>query len=513
MPKMHKLNALSACTQYRVLLSLVNLSSAKKFEYENFVITKPDKTTSVQLSVENVTESSCDVSWTTNAKGCLLSFEVIVKNKRNKIVQNITDVRGTSQPLKDLTSGDFTVQVTGFDDKGSRVPSNIANFTVMSNELDDNDYEDDLDVFVNVTKVDAQSAELSWNCTYYDMRDLNYHLLIHDSQGKSVVDKNISNDHSILVRSLKPCNRYTASVTVFSQTTSLDFTTKPLKPGNVTNFDFQSNATHSVLSWRHPVEHPDCVTSYTIDYKGSADDSISSSWIVSKNTTTLVVDKLPYIKMITFHVYANWSTSDANNTSNLTKSFEHFDSDEFAVENFREFRRSPTEVQILWSFNSTFRRIFKHFRVQLRNETITTSSPFINFEVDACEGKNYAVIITCISNAGSAGRDVTYQTQLNDSHVQLSAIDGPDISVAQTDETITIEWTPQPRERSCIAHYEVDYLNNVSIYERPRLEIHNFSPCATYQVGITPVSKRGERGVEKVFEFDASVRGELGVTF
>ncbi|KAG5684087.1 hypothetical protein PVAND_013336 [Polypedilum vanderplanki] len=529
------LNGLIACTEYTVFLKILNKQSKKEFEYENVVRTKPDNVeTKINLSVKNVTENSVDLDWSTNSKGCLLSYGIIVKNKQDEIVKNITDVKGNPHTLTNLTlPGNFTVLVIGFDDKGSKISSNVANFRIIGDEIEESttkyehatthqsevknsttirneiesDYDENLEISLYVVNVDTKSVELKWNCSYDDMKDLVYHLMIHDSQRKLIFDKNISNDNSIIIKDvLEPCNLYNASVSVYDHTKSIEFTTKEMQPGNVTNFNFQSNETHSKISWMRPTENGDCVTNYKITCKGSFDNSISFTRIFTNKSTSYVFNKLPYSTEITFHVYANWSTLDSNQTSVLIKSFEHFDKNKFVVENVREFRLSVTEVHILWSFNSVYMTIFKEFQISVGNQQFNTTNHYINFEIDACVGKNYTVIIKCISMEGTAGKNVIYQTQLDDNDVQLSAINDRDIKVKQTDEKIIIEWKPNVKEKSCIGHYEVEYLNNVTIYEQPRMEIHKFISCVTYQIGITPVTKKGRAGKEKVFEFDTNVK-------
>lgn len=499
-----KMSGLQACTKYKVIITVKNLASNEIFDYENFVMTKPDKTSKIKLTKDNVSNSSVDLAWTTNTKGCLLNYDVTVTNDKKEVVSKIENIQSTSLTLNDLLPAhEYSVQVTGRDDKNSKLPSNDVNFKTNSSEMDMNS----VDILLQVTKVYAHSAELMWNMSHA-MANINYHLIVADDDGKIICNKNLT-ETSFVVKNLKACKWYNATIVALTKSSSAKFYTPFEKPSEVTKINYTWNDKKSIISWNKPEINADCVTEYKVKcQKARGNDSIPTFWTVTKNETTLVVDRLEYAKKIFINVYANWNTSQ--NSTRLIE-FEHFNYDDFVVKGIREFRLSATELQLLWSFDSFYSNIFKEFQIEFNGNTMLTNKTLVNLNIEACE-KNYTIIIRCMSISGNAGSNVTYQTHLNDNDVQLSALTDTDIHVEQTREKVLLSWTPNEHEAPCIDQYEIEFLNNISTHTEPKMELSELSPCITYQIDITPKSKSRRRGDTKQFEFTTDTLGKKTIT-
>lgn len=186
--------------------------------------------------------------------------------------------------------------------------------------------------------------------------------------------------------------------------------------------------------------------------------------------------------------------------------FEHIDFDKFIVKNIAEFRLTPTRLQLSWSFK--FMEILKEFQIFFNGQTFTSNETLINFEIDACK-RNYSISIRCASNGGNFGPNVSYQTNLDDDSVPLSAISDTAFSVTQTSEELLIKWIPNAKEAPCIEHYDVILNDQNFKVTEPKTILNDFLPCITYRIQVVPVTEKGTRGGSTSYEFTTKVIGKI----
>lgn len=223
---------------------------------------------------------------------------------------------------------------------------------------------------------------------------------------------------------------------------------------------------------------------------------------MSKQQTSLVLPKVPNSIKLPIHVNVNWDTS--NDSVVKTSEFEHINFEKFIVDNIAEFRLSPTELQLRWSFNSI--EIFKEFQIFYDKKLFSSNQTLINLEIDACR-KNYTIVIRCASNGGNFGPNVSYHTNLDDDSVPLSAISDTAFSLTQTSAELAISWVPNRKEAPCIDHYDV-LLNEQNFKsEEPKTVLSDFLPCITYRIQVTPITERGTRGESTNYEFTTQLGG------
>jgi hypothetical protein len=144
-------------------------------------------------------------------------------------------------------------------------------------------------------------------------------------------------------------------------------------------------------------------------------------------------------------------------------------------------------------------KFVRHFEVFFEDELMTTNNSFIVLNVAACS-KNYTVTIRCVSVDGYISPNVTYHTNMRDDEIPLSSLENR-IKYEQMKEAVTISWFPIKEEESCIAHYEINFNDNVFKTNETQTIINDFAPCITYDIDITPVSIHLKYGMLSTFEF------------
>lgn len=510
-----KLNGLTSCTKYKVKLTIKNLATAnQKWDYENFVSTKPDpKVTKIELTVGEVFEDYADFTWTSTGTDCLETYQAIIKDNNNNEIQSIaieptikTITFHNLQPRKS-----YTAVIVAQHEKGSKISSNEQKIKMKSSE----NYIDNLKVILNVQNVTTNAAQLMWDLTDQIDSPVTYNLEIFDQTGTKKIINEILTNNSATLRNLSPCTEYKAKITIveYSKSSEETFVTSMAQPGNVTQIYYQTNQTHSIISWKAPKDNPTCVSNYTIKFGYLKDENATVQHTVPKDHLSKIFERLKYSTKIYIHVYANLDTSiNATRASNI-KVFENFNIDDFVVKTIQEFRLSAAEMQLSWGFDTSFidGDVLDYFEVFFDGNSTKTKKRLVNLNIIACK-TNYTIAIRCASKSGSVGPNVTYHTNLNDKEVQLSVINEADINVYQNNESLLIEWKPNVYEASCIDYYEIKFAEEVFKTNVPKMEINKFDSCMLYQVLITPISiESGTKGETTHYEFETSVLGKCRV--
>ncbi|KAL7041862.1 hypothetical protein ACKWTF_000928 [Chironomus riparius] len=484
-----------------------NLATSKSWEYENFVSTKPDAKTKIELTVGEIFEDYAEFSWTSTTADCLETYHAILKDSTDREIQNIT----ISPTVKTFTFHNleprksYTAVIDAQHEKGSKISSNEQKIKMKSSE----NYIDNLEVILNVQNVTTNTAQLMWDLTDKIDSTVTYNLEIFDQTGTNKIFNGVLANNSVILKNLQACMEYNAKITVieFSKSSERTFETRMAQPGNVTKISYQANQTHSIISWTPPNINPTCVKNYTIKFGYLKDENATVQHTVPKDHLSKVFDTLKYSTKIYIHVYANLDTSvNATRASNI-KVFENFNIDNFVVKTIQEFRLSAAEMQLSWGFDTSFidGDVLDYFEVFFDGNAIKTKKRLLNLNIIACK-TNYTIAIRCASKAGSVGPNVTYHTNLNDKEVQLSIINAIDINVHQNNESLLIEWTPNVYEASCIDYFEIKFADEVFKTNVQKMEINKFDSCMLYQVLITPISiESGTKGETTHYEFETSV--------
>lgn len=505
-----KMSSLNPCTKYRVELMIKNLAAKSRFSYENFVTTRPENNMVLELLTANVSATS--VTFKTASKvadACFVRYQLTVKNALKEVIYENSSIVTSEILLESLSpSHAYSAQIVAFDDKASKISSKLLEFKTKSNDKCNEINEPEIQI--EKKNLASDSVLLKWNS---NSAENIHHLEIIDATGNFVFSANFSNN-SAPINNLRACNEYTARITIPCATkiASTNFRTLASMPGDVRDINFNSNHTHSMISWNPPELNADCITNYVIKFqkvKGSSNDS--TSFIVEKNKSLLVLPRRPYAKKLNIYVYANWNTLDNNNTAinnSSGKEFEHIDANKFIVDDaISEFRLSPSELQLRWSLNVNFVDILKEYQVYFLDKVLTTSQPLINLKIDACR-MNYTISIRCSSQGGNFGPNITYHTSLDDDAVQLSAISESSFSFKEINNSFLISWMPSKEEAPCIAYYDIT-LNDQNFKTTESMkEFHDFLPCITYRIGVTPVTEKGTKGKSTFYEFTTNVISE-----
>lgn len=258
----NKLNNLQPCSKYRIELKFKNLASKKDLIYEDFVTTKPDGKMALELVTENVTDTSVTFSTkTVSADACFVQFHLSVKNDLKEIIFDNSTLNEKIINLSNLLpSKTYEAQLKAFDDKGSKIVSNPINFKTKSNE---NCNEIDPKTSINIKNIKSDSVTLKWTS---DSPENIYHIEILDQIGNSVFTGKFSNN-SATINNLNACRDYTArlSIPCATKVVTEKFQTLKSRPGEVRDIHFDSNHTHSMISWSAPENNFECVTNYTVE--------------------------------------------------------------------------------------------------------------------------------------------------------------------------------------------------------------------------------------------------------
>lgn len=256
-----KMNNLQPCTKYRVELRVKNLANKKDFMYESFVMTKPESNMALELITENVTDTA--VTFSTRSKSadaCFVRYELSVRNSLQEIIYENSTADKNMIVTDLLPSNEYTANLTAFDDKDSKVSTNILSFKTLSNE---NCNEVDTNLMIDVKNIKSDSALLKWSS---DSPEIIYHIAVLDQSGKSIFAGKFSN-HSATINNLEACRDYTArlSTPCATKIATKGFQTLKGTPGGVEEIILNSNHTHSMISWTTSEINVGCVVNYTVE--------------------------------------------------------------------------------------------------------------------------------------------------------------------------------------------------------------------------------------------------------
>lgn len=258
----NKLSSLQPCSKYRVELKFKNLATKTDFIYENFVTTKPDGKMAFELLAENVTDTSVTfMTKTVSADACFVRYHLSVKDDLKEIIFENSTLSEKIINLSTLTpSKSYSAQILAFDDKGSKISSNLINFKTKSS---DNCNEINPNPSINIKTIKSDSVALKWSS---DSPENIYHIEIINEEGNSVFSGKFSNN-SATINNLNACRDYIArlSIPCATKVVSKNFQTLKSRPGEVRDIHFDSNHTHSMISWSAPENNFECVTNYSVE--------------------------------------------------------------------------------------------------------------------------------------------------------------------------------------------------------------------------------------------------------
>lgn len=501
-----KLSSLSPCTKYDVILYIQNVATKSYFTYQNIVFTKVDfSAANLELKVDKVENESANLSWTPLTASCITSHKLNVVNSKNVSVYE--DVVGDGfAVLKDLSKCEvYSAQVIAFSASNEKILSAPKTFILNSPKSVDN-------LELSLDRILSNSVVLSWisdsSCPQ------RYQINLRNNEDKIVYATSVFKN-SIVISNLTSCSNYSVELIALDDNkAALKAVIKTFVTGSVIdNVKVKVTESKARISWTPPTRL-DCIENFNITYfiedcNFKFDENISCSrWeIIDKTSSSHTLNSLPLAERFLLTIYANESTSgDARHAKNLT--FNTINYEKFHVQNINEFRLEKTKLQLSWSLENFFLKIFDRFEIFFEGKLLVTEKAFIALDIAACN-KNYSVVIRCLSKDGAKGPDVFYHTNLNDDDISLSSLDKP-IEYKQLNETVTVTWAPRKEEESCVAFYEIDFNDQNFKTENARTEINDFAPCITYEIDITPISHHGKRGVTSNFEFTTEEFCKLG---
>lgn len=493
-----KLNGLSPCTKYDVILYIQNVATKSDFTYQNIVFTKIDfSVAKLDLKVDKVENGSTSLAWTPLTASCIASHKLHVINSKN--VSVFEDVVGDGfAVVNDLSMCEvYSAQVVAFSASNEKVSSPSKTFILNSPETLNS-----LELFID--EVSSDSVALSWITDSSCQQE--YKITIRSSDERIVYATNVFKN-SIVISNLTSCSNFSVElIALDDRKAALKAVIKTFFTHSETVDNIKVKVTESKarISWTSPAKL-DCIENFNITYKiedctFKFDENISCSRseIIEKTSSSHTLHSLPLAERFLLTIYANESTSgDARHTKNLT--FTTIDYDKFHVQNINEFRLEKTKLQLSWSIDNFFLKILDHFEILFEGDSLTSEKAIIALDIEACN-KNYSVVIRCISKDGTKGPDVSYHTNLNDDDVPLSLL-AKSIEYRQLNETVVVSWAPRKEEESCVAFYEIIFNDQNFKTEETKTEVNEFAPCITYEIDITPISHHGRRGITSTFEF------------
>lgn len=507
------LGGLIACTKYDVDMKVENLMTKKTFTYSNNVFTKFDgKVGKIELKVDKTESDSARLSWNIlqSDTACILKYEVVVTDRNNQQVFEALNIKSTSAVVPSLSSCDvYSAQVTAISARDERIVSSSKTFQIKSQT---EEVVSRLNLSVDDVKDD--SVSLSW--TSESTKCLQeYQLKVRYSDDKIVYDNNFYNN-SVVISDLTSCNNYSVELVALKDDKSAlqavikSFYIHALPVRNVTISVKKSSAQ---VKWIPP-PNLDCVANFTLtydivdcQYDIGENVSCSVTQTLDKTKTTAKLTSLPLSKRFLLAINANEVTSTSVASHAKTWPFNTIDFEKFLVKSINVVRLKRTKLQLSWGFDSYLKQHLKYFEIFIDGEVLTSMKQYTTVDVAACL-KNYNITIRCVSIDGFEGANVTYQTDLNDDIIPLSAVKN-NFTFVQENELLTISWTPLKAEESCIAHYEVDFFEEHAEVKEPRFVTKDFDSCVDYAVRITPVSLNGKPGNEIEFEFVTRASGKF----
>lgn len=358
---------------------------------------------------------------------------------------------------------------------------------------------------------DTESVTLSWSSKSNGCIS-KYHVNVK-ADNKSVAHET-TNKTSATIKNLQSCKTHVVELSVYDKDSksieeySKTFDTKVIKPGKVSKVNVSVNETEAVISWDPPETGFQCINGYILKYTTASclDTNETSCWIIAKNIkkhqTDYKLKNLLSAEKYFFQVYANEITSPPANASLLNYfEFKTINYEQFVVQNIREFRNSPTELQLIWSIDSPYVKLLQNYEITIANKVYETDKNHFNMSIAACK-TNYSIVIKAVDKDGVKGHSTLYKTVLNDDDVFLSKT--MNHQMKQLVKSVLISWDTLKSEEICVLHYEVKSIEGTTIVYKPEFELKTVTSCVLSDVEITAVSLTNLPGNSIRFEFTPS---------
>ncbi|CAO1305853.1 unnamed protein product [Diamesa serratosioi] len=438
------------------------------------------------------------------------NFLVLIKDCKFKISEtHYKDPSGKSVKVKDRTTLSNLKQCTAYE-VSAKLFSFASQKTITYSQIMTTKYEKNNSKIDKISP-DYESVTLSWSSKSNGCIS-KYHVNVK-SYNKSIAHET-TNKTSATIKNLQSCRTYVVELSVYDNDSksieeySKSFDTKVVKPGKVTKVKVSVNETEAVITWDPPDTGFECIQGYILTYKAASclDTNQTSCWIIVKNIkkqqTDYKLKNLLSAEKYLFQVYANEITSLPANASQLNYwEFKTINYEHFVVHNIREFRNSPTELQLIWSIDSLYTKLLKHYEITIANKVYETDKNNYNISIAACK-TNYSINIRAVDKDGVKGQSTLYKTLLNDDDVVLSTT--MNHQMKQLVNSVLISWDTLKSEEICILHYEIKSIEGTSIVYKPEFELKTVTSCVLSDIEITAVSLTNLPGNAIRFEFTPS---------
>ena len=438
------------------------------------------------------------------------NFVVLINDCKFKISEtNFKDPSGKSTKVKDRTTLSNLKQCTAYE-ISAKLFSFASQKLFTYTQTIPTKYEKNNSKLDKISP-DYESVTLSWSSKSNGCIS-KYHVNVK-ADSKSVAHET-TNKTSATILNLQSCRTYVVELSVYDKDSksieefSKSFDTKAIKPGKVTNVKVDVNQTEAVITWNPPDTGFKCIHGYIIKYTTASclDTNQTSCWIIAKNIkknqTDYKLKNLQIAEKYLFQVYANEITSLPSNASQLNYlEFKTINYELFVVQNIREFRNSPTELQLIWSIDSPYVKFLKNYEITIANKVYETDKNHFNMSIAACK-TNYSIVIKAVDKDGVKGHSKVYKTLLNDDDVVLSTT--VNHQMKQLDNSVLISWDTLKNEEICILHYEVKSIEGTSIVYNTEFELKTVTSCVLSDIEITAISLTNLPGNSIRFEFTPS---------
>ena len=438
------------------------------------------------------------------------NFLILIQDCKFKVSETLyKDPSGKVIKVKDRTTLSNLKQCTAYE-VSVKLFSYSSQKTILYSQVITTKYEKNNSKIDKISP-DFESVTLTWSSKSSGCIS-KYHVNVR-ADNKSIAHET-TNKTSATILNLQSCKTYVVELSVYDKDSksieefSKSFDTKVIKPGKITKVNISVNETEAVISWNPPDTGFECIYGYILKYKTASclDTNETSCWIIVKNIkkhqTDYKLKNLLSAEKYLFQVYANEITSPPVNASQLNYwEFKTINYEMFVVKNIREFRNTPTELQIIWSIDSLYAKLLKNYEITISNNVYETDKNHFNMSIEACK-TNYSIIIRAIDKDGVKGQSTLYKTLLNDDDVFLSKT--LNHQMKQLDTSALISWDTLKNEEICISHYEVKSIEGTSIVYKPEFELKTVTSCLLSDIEITAVSLTNLPGNAIRFEFTPS---------
>ncbi|XP_044729412.1 phosphatidylinositol phosphatase PTPRQ [Chrysoperla carnea] len=490
------------CRRYTIIIKLIGGE-------ENFIVdqaTKEKGTESVvpkavELITHDPTVNSIELSWkstTEKDKYCLTGYNITYHQTGDPehTIEPINLLPNTTkysiENLRPCTQYEITITSIGIDNrKGGETSEDAQTSSVAPATVKLKLTPTENTIIMEWTSDSQKGVEClkGYQISYKLHTEGNYQII------DGLVDKT---ENRYLLDDLLYCNEYDIEIlpvgeekngTVAKESTTTDFTA----PSAVQNFRLSTEKDTITVKWEAPINASECVVEYQISCHLESPEGNSETIIYNSKKFSHTFENLNYCSTYTIEIKPLGQEGQSGNSTSNSIETESID----MVDEVGDLKSTPhpNSIFVEWEAPSHSACV-EGYKISYLAKNIVTpiedNTTDLNFKIsdlEPCIEYNITVQPIPKSEIGSKPRSTVSTT----SAIKPSEV--TDIQIDPQQYALNISWNPPETARHCVKKYGVKIDDTTEEFtETVTKMMRNLNACAEYNVTITPIYEKDQRG-------------------